>query len=581
LKPTRGFAMLLAVICVLAQTATIFADANFHYHGTIVDEGGDPLAGATIKVVDQTASRIGSGTGLYVATATTDVNGRFSFYIDYGTYDLTISKEGYISQIFRYSGVNVPRIEVGNVTLKRNVLVTMSAAALVASPGSRLTMSVQVSNGGSAEETVDVQATAPEGWSAFLKNEAGEVKSLILKAGATTSLNLVVDVPVDATSGEIELVVSGRASVTKTLTIVVEGAPTSIATCTYPSKIVSPGGTISYKVAITNPSGEAGVIMLKTMGVPSGWSAYFLNDDKEEIDSVYVQSASSVTVTLRVQVSSATAVDTIGSLIVTAQLGERSTEVPLALKVEQRAATIELGAKYPSQSLKLSVATVYPITLSIHSSELVQLSADGVPEGWSVVFKTQDGRQVNSVLLEADTTESINVEVTPSLSSSQGQYSFTIVATGETEEGNLALTADIVGSYSLVMSLDSLYLQTIAKSSEVVTVTVTNKGYSPLTNVELALSYPDGWTTAFTPMKITTLAPNEKATFQLTVTVPEGASPKDYLVSVQATSGEASATVQTIRVTVEMESSWSIYGVVLLAAGAGVFVLIYKKLKRK
>jgi uncharacterized membrane protein len=568
-------------MCVLSQAATIFADANFHYYGTIQDEEGNPIVGATIEVVDQTTSRVGSGTGIYLMTVTTDVNGTFSFYVDYGTYDLTIEKDGYITQTIRYNGVNVPSIDVGTVTLKRTISVTLPATALAASPGSVVTVNVQVSNGGSADETVELQAAVPDGWSATIKSDAGELKSLSLKAGASITLSLIVAVPADATSGEIDFTASGQASVTKTLTIVAEGDPASVASCTYPSKIVSPGSTASYKITITNPSGEAGVVSLKATGVLAGWGAYFLNDDKEEIDSVYVQASSTASVTLRVQVPSSTAIGTIDNLIVTAKLGDLSTAVLLTLKVEQRATTIELGAKYPSQSLELGVATVYPITLSIGSSELVKLSAEGVPEGWSVVFKTSDGHQVNSILLEADTTESINVEVTPSLSSSQGQYNFTILAAGEGEEGSLSLTADIVGSYSLAMSLDSLYLQTNAKSSEVVTVTVTNEGYSPLTNVELALSVPDGWTVAYTPLKITTLAPNEKTTFQLTVTVPEGASPKDYLVSVQATSSEASATTQTIRVTVEVESSWGIYGLVLLAAGAGVFVLLYKKLKRR
>ena len=131
------------------------------------------------------------------------------------------------------------------------------------------------------------------------------------------------------------------------------------------------------------------------------------------------------------------------------------------------------------------------------------------------------------------------------------------------------------------MELDTLYLQTKAQASEVVTVTVANKGYSPLTNVVLDISYPDGWTATFTPVKVTTLNPNESGTFLLTVTVPEGAAPKDYLVTVQATSGEASATTQTVRVTVGVESSWTIYGLVILVIAVGAFALLYLKLRRR
>ena len=578
----RGCVVLLVALFMLAPMVTTLADPSFHYHGTVVDEDGKPLAGVSIKIVDLATFRVGTGAGLYLTTHTTDANGNFTFYLDWGTYELSFAKDGYVSQTVKYAGVNVPDINVGSVPLKRSVTISLATSTLVAAPGSRFTVVVQLSNGGSTEESVNLVTTAGVGWVTALKSDAGEVKTMSLKAGSSANLNLVVDVPTDATTAGVSIVASGRVTASKTLTVYVEGEAAGLATCVYPSKTASPGETVAFKVAVSNPTEAAGVITLKVGGLPSGWSASIVNDEKDRIDSVYVAAKSTSTVTVNVDVPSTATVGATSSFTFGAALRGRSSEVGLTLKVEHATSTLALSSKYPSQSIQLGVASVYPVTLKTGSSrELVQLSTDGVPEGWSVAFKTTDGRQVNSILMEADSTESINVAVTPSLSGKQGRYNFTILAGGTAAEGRLRLTADIVGSYSLSMELDTLYIQTKAQNSEVVTVKVTNKGYSSLNNVVLDVTYPDGWTATFTPLKVTTLKPNEAVTFMLTVSVPSGAAPKDYLVTVQASSGEASATAQTIRVTVSVESSWTIYGLVLLVVAAGAFVLLYKKLRRR
>jgi uncharacterized membrane protein len=92
---------------------------------------------------------------------------------------------------------------------------------------------------------------------------------------------------------------------------------------------------------------------------------------------------------------------------------------------------------------------------------------------------------------------------------------------------------------------------------------------------------PTGWDSSISPLKISTINPNEAQTFQATFSVPEGTAPQDYIISVTAVSSEISSTTQSIRVTVSVESSWAIYGVVILIIAAAIFVLIFKKLRRK
>jgi uncharacterized membrane protein len=175
----------------------------------------------------------------------------------------------------------------------------------------------------------------------------------------------------------------------------------------------------------------------------------------------------------------------------------------------------------------------------------------------------------------------VDLQVTPALSSDKNSYSFAVTAQGDYSSGKIALDASIGGSYGLTMAVDSLYFATNAGSTYTETVTLTNTGYSSLNNLQLSLTYPSGWTVTATPIKVTTLDSNSKATFTLTITPPTGTAAQDYLVQLTATSDEVETSQQSIRVTVNVESSWSIYGIILLIVAAGVFALLYRKLRRR
>jgi uncharacterized membrane protein len=243
---------------------------------------------------------------------------------------------------------------------------------------------------------------------------------------------------------------------------------------------------------------------------------------------------------------------------------------------------LTVTSKYPSQSITLGKTTVYPLTISNPGTkQLVALKAEGVPSGWTVAFKTSEGKQINSILVEAESIESVNFEVTPSLSSTKSTYTFTVTSTGDYSSGKIALDASIGGSYGLTMTVDSLYFATNAGSTYSESITLTNTGYSSLNNLQLSLTYPSGWTVTSTPIKLTTLDPNKKATFTLSITTPSGTAAQDYLVQLTATSDEVETSQQSIRVTVNVESSLSIYGIILLVVAAGAFALLYKKMRRR
>jgi uncharacterized membrane protein len=564
------FACVLAVIMMMSTLANVQASANFNYYGTVVDDDGRSLNLVEVAIYDEFGNNV----------HTREMNGTFSVMLNYGAYQFVFTKDGYISDTRKYTAA-IQAVNLGEINLKKCISIKLTTATVVVAPGSLFTAGFQLKNSGTEDETVVLEVSSEGGWPLMVKDGGSEVKAVVLTAGSSLNLNLIVDVPWNASSSNISVTAKSLTVSTETFTIQVEGSPPALAECLYPSKQGQLGGVIDFKVDVSNPLDKAALVALSTFSVPDGWGVAILNTERERISSVYLAAKAVLGVIVRVDVPESATVGSAYNLLLQASSQGRSSDVGLTVEVYRVAATLLLSSKYPSQSIQLGVKTVYPLTLTLGSSqELVELTAEGVPSGWSVYFKTQGG-QVNSILMDSSSSEQVNIEVTPALSSAQGSYDFTIKADGKSAHGSLTLEAQVASSYGIKMVVESLYVSTSAKASESVSVKVTNTGYSPINDLVLGLSYPDSWEASFSPVKVTTLAPNEAQTFLLTFTVPEGASPKDYLITVQASSTAVSTALETIRVTVGVETSWSLYGIAILAVSLIAFVVLFRKLRRK
>lgn len=69
------------------------ANAQATLSGTVYDNAGDPIVGATVGV--SMVNNKGESTGKYKAVTITDVNGNFMLYAPAGIYELTVSYVGF------------------------------------------------------------------------------------------------------------------------------------------------------------------------------------------------------------------------------------------------------------------------------------------------------------------------------------------------------------------------------------------------------------------------------------------------------------------------------------------------------
>jgi uncharacterized membrane protein len=575
-----GFLLILAFMG--SQLSSIIK-ADYYLTGTIIDENGNGLKGVKINLYLNTQVVSEDLIGEFVANTTTNENGEFILTLLNYNYIITLEKLGYQTQTEKINVLNGDFFSwsLKKIVLSRSISFDAFTSTIEIHSGETLEIPLVIRNDG-LTENISFTTSEPSDWTISILNKQGQqIQSIYLPSKSSSSISLHVIAPKNATDTDIDINVNGSGNFTKTISFKLSDTNEKFLECEYPSRSLGAGSSFDFEVEVTNPLYYDALIELGIV-LNQPWRVAIENAKGEAITSIYLKSQSASIIHIRGNVPDDASPEKV-TFDSKAVAGGKQSHLTFTIEVGLNTnAELNLSSRYPSQSIQLGVKTVYPLILRTGATEeFVYLSTKGVPEGWGVVFKTSDDRQINTINMQPDDSEELNVEVTPSLDSQQGVYTFTILADSNVINDAITLTANVIGSYNVKMSIDNLYLQTKATNSETVKIVITNTGYSPLNNLELDVVPPTGWDSSISPLKITTLNPNETQTFQATFSVPEGTAPQDYIISVTVVSSEISSTTQSIRVTVSVESSWAIYGVVILIIAAAIFVLIFKKLRRK
>jgi len=577
--------LVLAILSgVLAAPLTIVhSDTSYTITGTVVNNSGNSISGVTISIYS--ASTIVSGSNLvgqYVKSVTTDDNGYFKVGLDRKSYTLNFNKAGYQTSSLSVSlnSATEYNYDLSKIELKRSITLQATPSTLEVHDGETFTIPLTIKNAGE-DEVVSITVICGKGYSvSVISQDKQLVQSVYIPASGSATVSVKVTTPIEATDSDLVIKVVGNLETDYTVHLKAMAVDGDVLSCTYPGRNVMPSETFAFAVTVENPYYYTETFKID-LNTPSHWRLNIENDRGEKINLITLGAGESVSIQVTGEVPYNSTVGDY-SFTLKASASGHIDELPLTVTVNNVSAELTITSKYPSQTIALGKTTIYPLTITNPGTkQLINFKAEGVPSGWTIAFQSSEGKQINSILVGAEASESVNLVVTPALSSSKSGYSFTVTATGDYSSGKITLEASIGGSYGLTMKVDSLYFETNAGSTYTETITLTNTGYSSLNNLYLSLSYPSGWTVTATPIKVTTLDPNSKTTFTLSISPPTGTAAQDYLVQVTGISDELEASQQSIRVTVNVESSWSIYGLVLLVVAAGAFVLLYKKLRRR
>jgi uncharacterized membrane protein len=240
---------------------------------------------------------------------------------------------------------------------------------------------------------------------------------------------------------------------------------------------------------------------------------------------------------------------TISMLIVVALLAATRPSPVAAQEEQPQAAPPELDffTTFPSQVVGADDVINLDVTLRSDISQVVQLEAREIPEGWTVTFRGS-GHQVKSVYLEAGDDVSLDVRIEVPADAQADTYRVLAVARGEEGQAELPLEFTVEARRPTNISLDASPKNVSGAPDTVFRydATLENESNEELT-VNLSAEAPAGFRTAFEMggEEITglSLGPNQSRNIAVKVVPPANVQAGTYPITVRAQGGDTEATL--------------------------------------
>lgn len=246
---------------------------------------------------------------------------------------------------------------------------------------------------------------------------------------------------------------------------------------------------------------------------------------------------------------------------------------------------------------RVSIDTSYP-TLRGPSGDKFQFSLDvrndtgqdavfnfraTAPQGWEVSFKpAYESKQISSLQINANSSKTVEMEVTPPYNAQAGEYSFKVEVQSPKAKAEKDLQVVLTGTYGLKVGTPTGLLSLVTERGHKATATllVQNKGSAPQREVRFEAFKPENWKVEFNPEKIENLEPAAVKQTEITITPAEQALVGDYSVSIQ-TEGEKANEDTEFRVTIRASSAWGWIGVAIIAVVIVGLAVIFRVLGRR
>lgn len=239
-----------------------------------------------------------------------------------------------------------------------------------------------------------------------------------------------------------------------------------------------------------------------------------------------------------------------------------------------------------AQLLNLEVATGnnfnYYATLHNSSTATKNYGLSAIlPEGWQIAFKVNSS-QVSSLNVDANQTQNISIEITPSLSAKPQKFAIPVYAIADKDTSKLDLEAVIKGTYSIQLSTPNgkLSEDVTEGSTKAIPLQVKNTGTIALDGIDLKAQTPPNWQISFDSAKILHLEPNETRQIIAHVAVPDKTLSGDYQATLSAKTLNTSSDA-TFRFTVKASALTGWLGVMLILAAIGLVYYLIRKYGRR
>ncbi len=246
---------------------------------------------------------------------------------------------------------------------------------------------------------------------------------------------------------------------------------------------------------------------------------------------------------------------------------------------------------------RVSIETSYP-TLRGPSGDKFQFSLEvkndtgqdavfnfraTTPPGWETSFKpAYESKQISSLQINANSSKTVEMEVTPPYNVQAGEYDFHVEVQGPKAKAEKDLKVVLTGTYGLKVGTPSGVLSLVTERGQKANVTllVQNKGSAPQREVKFNAFKPENWKVEFKPEKLENIEPGSFKQTEVTITPAQQALVGDYSVSIQA-EGEKANQETEFRITIKAASAWGWIGVGIIAVVIIGLAIIFRVFGRR
>jgi uncharacterized membrane protein len=350
-------------------------------------------------------------------------------------------------------------------------------------------------------------------------------------------------------------------------------------TTPYTSVAVEPGHTVTFNLELSAPEGDG--VTFAVSG-PDGWTTT-LTGGGFVVDGITYDSTHPPVLSLGVSVP-ADAADGTYTVTVSATGSTGGASLDLNVRVAaQVGGGVTMTSDFPALQGPAGVSFSYRLTLTNDTTQEIQFGLDtSGPEGWQISASPTGQSLASTVTIQPGSSSTITVSTTPPDNTPAGSYEVDVTATGGSYTATEQLTAQITGSYAIVLSTQDqrLNADVVAGKSADLQLEVFNSGSAPLDGVQLQATPPSGWNTAFTPDVIPEIAPGDSTPVTLTITPSNDAVAGDYRLTLSANTDQANDSIE-IRATVKTSAAWGLIGVGLIVIVFAGLSFVFRRFGRR
>ncbi len=341
---------------------------------------------------------------------------------------------------------------------------------------------------------------------------------------------------------------------------------------------VTPGQKIDYSVKLINNSSSIRDVGISLYGLPDDWS-YTLKSGGWQISRLSVLPDKEETISLEVMVPLKVEKGTYRFHI----RASGYDDLPLTIEVS-KSGTYKTAFSTKQPNLEGAANTTFTFSATLKNAtadtQFYALTARP-PRGWSVNFKA-DYKQVASVKVNPNETQSISIEADPPDQTPAGTYKIPVLASTANTSAGFEVSVAITGSYDLSLSTPTgrLSEDITAGDSKEVTLTVKNTGSAPLTDITMSATTPVDWNVTFDPKKINRLPAGKTTEVTAKIHASEDAIAGDYVTALEAKTSETSSQAK-FRISVHTSAIWGWLGILIICAALGSVYYLFKKYGRR